>query len=374
MGSRTRDVPLESPYARTNTKVPVPRPVSPLHACLVIACAMHVTASLALAHVHRERAPATRARAESSGEVAIEEMLAPELEPTVAKPDVAEPHDPDTRAASRELTGSHPSLAGAIAATPLGSARADTPSDVLARSSATSSNDADGWTLQTTRGAPNLWAGATGSLTEPHDLPPRANAGEARRGSRTGGLVEGLDASDSAKGLGRGGPVLSAVEDAAHSADAPGEGFAEYEVVVRRAGPIDVFLLRSNDDRDKWLEITPAIREGVSARHVLIPEGSSGMRFVVHVDAVVQFPDGKRRADLGNKTIATTGWGGKDAPGLSSPGVPMVGGGHTGKVCSVGAAVAPGFVMLGGACSPENVGSPAVRMVHGRVLSESRID
>jgi hypothetical protein len=98
------------------------------------------------------------------------------------------------------------------------------------------------------------------------------------------------------------------------------------------------------------------------------------MRFVVHVDAVVQFPDGKRRADLGNKTIATTGWGGEYVPGLSSPGVPMVGVVHTGKVCSVGAAVAPGFVMLGGACSPENLGSPAVRMVHGRVLSESRID
>jgi hypothetical protein len=166
--------------------------------------------------------------------------------------------------------------------------------------------------------------------------------------------------------------VLSAVEEAAHSGDAPEEGVAEYEVVVRRAGPVDVFLRGGSDER--WARLAPAIRAGVSARHVFIPDGTSGMRFVVRVDASMRFPDGKRKADLGNKTIATTGWGGKDEPGLSSPGVPMVGVVHTGKVCSVGAAIAPGVIVIGGACSVENIGLDAVRVVHGRVVSESRVD
>jgi hypothetical protein len=241
--------------------------------------------------------------------------------------------------------------------------------------SATGLESAEGWTLQVApRGALDLFAGATASLTPPFDAPPLMKPSDARTGSRSGGLTEGLDASDRAKGLGRGGPVLSAVEDAAHSADAPEEGMADYEVVVRRTGPIEVYLLGARADRDEWDRITPAIREGVSSRHVFIPDGASGMRFVVHVDAAMRFADGKRRADLGNKTFASTGWSGKNEPGLSSPGVPMVGVVHTGKVCSIGAAVAPGMVVLGGACSVENIGTPAVRVVHGRVVSESRID
>jgi hypothetical protein len=150
------------------------------------------------------------------------------------------------------------------------------------------------------------------------------------------------------------------------------DGFAEFESVVPLAGKIEVALRRGGSDGEKWSDIIPLIRDGVAARHVFIPEGTRGMRFVVRVEAAMRLPDGKRLRDLGNKTFASSGWGWKDEPGLSSPGVPMVGAVHTGKVCSVGAVT--GLLVLGGGCSLENIGSHAARVVRGRVLSESRVD
>jgi hypothetical protein len=52
----------------------------------------------------------------------------------------------------------------------------------------------------------------------------------------------------------------------------------------------------------------------------------------------------------------------------------MVGVAHTGKVCSVGAAAAPGMVLLGGSCSVENIGAHPERVVHGKLVAESRLD
>jgi hypothetical protein len=351
---------------------------NPLSACLVLAGLMHATASLVLWHVRlREYAPEPRqATAEPPNEVMIEEVPAPELEPTATRADRAEERDEEQRAASVGMVGTHASLGNGLAALTVSRTEAGgAPSDLLTQNpSVERSQSADDWAFHATVSAPNLFAGASPFLAKPLEAPPRANPSAVHAGSRTGGLVEGLDARDVRKGLGRGGPVLSAVEEAAHSADAPTEGFAEYEVIVRRTGSVEVFLLRANDNREKWAEIRPTIKEGVSVRHVVIPSGASGMRYVVRVDAVLQFPDGKHLADLGNKTIATTGWGGKEEPGLSSPGVPMVGIVHTGKVCSIGAAITPGMLVLGGGCSLENIGRPAVRMVHGRVMSESRVD
>jgi hypothetical protein len=99
------------------------------------------------------------------------------------------------------------------------------------------------------------------------------------------------------------------------------------------------------------------------------------MRFVVHVDAVVQWPDGKRPSKMGTKAVVQTGEVGSSEshPGLDFTRVPMVGVYHAGKVCSGGVALTPGMLMAGGACSPENVNQPAARIVHGRVVSESRL-
>ena len=192
----------------------------------------------------------------------------------------------------------------------------------------------------------------------------------------TGGLVDGLDAHDRELGLGRGGPVLSAVEEAVRNpGETPPEGKADYEVVVRKGGSVKVSLLDSSDSRSSWEGIMKDIERGVSARTVRLPESAAGMRFVVHVDAVVQWPDGKRPATVGTKPIAQTGEVGSSEshPGLDFTRVPMVGVYHSGKVCSAGVAVTPGMLMVGGACSPENIGQAAARVVHGRVVSESRL-
>ncbi len=332
---------------------------------------MHVTAALALLHVHRRELIDGVVRAKPSGQVSqvsIEEVPAPEVEAAIAHPDGVAPADSETRGTSTEVGRGRNAFAHVTP--PRREAPSGPSSDGLVLAPG---GVGDGWTFQAIQVAPDLFAGldsVTPAPDAPRDRPPGAHDGV----SRTGGLIEGLDASDRERGLGRGGPVLSAVEEAAHSPDAPAEGFAEYEVLVRPGGSVDVVLLRDSNDRHAWAQIAPAIREGVSSRHVFIPRATSGMRFVVYVEAAIQFPDGKRPADFGTRTFTSTGWGGKYEPGLSSPGVPMVGAVHTGKICSFGAAITPGMVAIGGACSPENIGVPAARVVHGRVLSEARAD
>ena len=168
--------------------------------------------------------------------------------------------------------------------------------------------------------------------------------------------------------------MLTAVEEAARiPGESAPEGHATFEVTVHRSGGVNVAVRNATDG--SWESLRDAIVRGVSAKHVTLPSNANGMRFVIVIDARVQWPDGKRPADVGTKPLLSMGPGSKTPhePGLSFQNVPMVGVVHHGKVCSIGGAIYPGYVAIGGACSPENIGQPAARIVHGRIESEARL-
>jgi hypothetical protein len=180
-----------------------------------------------------------------------------------------------------------------------------------------------------------------------------AEAPPARGISKSGGLVEGLDQADFAKGQGRGGAVLASVEAAARSNDAPTIGRVVFDVTVDRANVVTVSVVSASEDFRGWSNLAGAIATGVRSRKTRIPPGAQGLRVRVEVDAAVKYPDGR--------DVRSTG-------GFVDPEHLTIG--TQGKVCGIG--LNP--LGISGGCSPENIGGVAARIVHGRVLGESRLD
>ena len=171
--------------------------------------------------------------------------------------------------------------------------------------------------------------------------------------SRTGGLIEGLDQADFAKGQGRGGAVLASVEAAARSNDAPMTGKVIFDVTVDRQNVVTVAVVSASEDFNGWSNVAGAIATGVRSKHTRIPSSARGLHVRVQIDAAVKYPDGR--------DVRSTG-------GFVDPEHLTIG--TQGKVCGIG--LNP--VGIAGGCSPENIGGVAARVVSGRVLGESRID
>jgi hypothetical protein len=180
-----------------------------------------------------------------------------------------------------------------------------------------------------------------------------AEAPPARGVSRTGGLIEGLDQADFAKGQGRGGAVLASVEAAARSNDAPMTGKVIFDVTVDRQNVVTVAVVSASEDFNGWSSLAGAIATGVRSRHTRIPPSARGLHVRVQIDAAVKYPDGR--------DVRSTG-------GFVDPSHLTIG--TQGKVCGIG--LNP--LGISGGCSPENIGGVAARVVSGRVLGESRLD
>jgi hypothetical protein len=180
-----------------------------------------------------------------------------------------------------------------------------------------------------------------------------AEAPPARGVSRTGGLIEGLDQADFAKGQGRGGAILASVEAAARSNDAPMTGKVIFDVTVDRQNVVTVAVVSASEDFNGWSNLAGAIATGVRSKHTRIPPSARGLHVRVQIDAAVKYPDGR--------DVRSTG-------GFVDPDHLTIG--VQGKVCGIG--LNP--LGIGGGCSPENIGGVAARVVSGRVLGESRID
>ncbi|WP_394840998.1 hypothetical protein LZC95_28470 [Pendulispora brunnea] len=198
--------------------------------------------------------------------------------------------------------------------------------------------------LGTARGPAILAPGGAATAEPPADERP----------SRTGGLVEALDAEDAARGFGRGGPVKLAVEAAARTTDAPTVGKATFDVAVNGDGSLHVTLLSANTDYEGWNRITQAIRSHLGRKRVRIPPGAKGLHVVVEVEAKEQFPDGTSPSSLGGKVGI-----GPAGPAAS----------YRGKVCRATISLAG----ITGGCSPENAGVAPTRMVSSRIVKETRL-
>jgi hypothetical protein len=198
--------------------------------------------------------------------------------------------------------------------------------------------------------------------------------------STSGGVVEGLDARDAALGLGRGGPVISALENAVAGSDAPFEGAATFDVGIDTSGHVSVALLESSVASPGWARVAAAARAAIDPSRVRIPPGARGWHVVARVEAKVQYPNGADPKKMGTHVEASPGKLVEDkarphahAPPIVLEKVPGVTLAHAGKVCTVRITLGLTPVPISGGCDPSNIGMNPLRVVHGHIVSEGRL-
>jgi hypothetical protein len=258
----------------------------------------------------------------------------------------------------------------------------------------------------------DLRAATTPDLVTPHGEKPAT-------ASRTGGVAEALAAHDVELGMGRGGPILAAAESAARESDLHASGVAVLDVAVRTDGAVVARVTHADGDSDAWARVAESVARSLDAKRIRIPPGSRGWHVVVRIEAKVQFSDGRDvrslqgpRSSLAPSVLSNAIEGKQAERGSSTePGGPDHVGGPTelppaggalgrhqpsnsgaaavqgiaqrvlptptlsvrGKSCSAALTVTPLGVGLGGGCSLENIGTPATRIVSGRIVSEGSI-
>ncbi len=341
-----------------------------LRVALVLACALHAGA---LATVRRT---ASRAAAPAAaGDVArleIDVEAEPEAAPTSAGAGAVAVATPEPRSRG-QLAGARPAEAPSALAPPAATAATGADGVVTAPREASG----EGWSIRTTtvdlgigihpntRPLLALGAGA--------EAPPAGSAGPSaapRTASRTGGLVEALDAADVAHGLGRGGLVNTAVHDAAQASSVMGK--AIFAITIDGAGKVTVGVSSATEDEIGWAGLSETIRASVAARaergQMRLPPG--GLRIAVETEAKEQYPNGAKPKDMGTKGVAKgpSVTETKERVDLHLPELAVV---HRGKVCAVGVSLIPPFV--GGGCDPSNIGAVAQRIVTARIVSETRL-
>jgi hypothetical protein len=185
-------------------------------------------------------------------------------------------------------------------------------------------------------------------------------------------MAEGLDAADVARGLGRGGLMRSAVENAVRTSSVM--GIATFSIRVESSGMVSVALTNASADTPAWARLSEAIKNDVASRRseLRLPPGAKGLDVVVRAEAREQFPDGRSPKSLGNRVEGTPG-SIKETKERIDIKLPSVTFAHVDKVCAAGLHVGLDGVGIGGGCSPENAGTVPVRIVTTRIEREMRL-
>jgi hypothetical protein len=211
--------------------------------------------------------------------------------------------------------------------------------------------------------------------------------------SSTGGLQEGLEASDRKLGIGPSGRVASALFQAAHAPDAPETGTALFNVTVLRTGAVEVTLGETSDRR--WQAVAAHAAEALRQSPPRIPPPREGYRLTLRITAEETMPNGlkrkqlhgarlevdlprfrdqraaEREIELKNPTVGV----GPDQQNfrgspiiMDLPGVYVTG---VGRVCSYRFGVTITGLLLQGGCDPANAGAKLQRMVRTEVREQS---
>lgn len=191
-----------------------------------------------------------------------------------------------------------------------------------------------------------------------------------------GGLNRALTARDRELGMGRGGPVLAAVEQAIRDGNGP-DGKATFVVRVDRNGTVDVNLRTAERNPQSWRELAAGIQAQMKkARPIRFAPKSDALEVTIQVEADLRWPDGRRVEDTSKPGgfYAEPGIlaAGQKKPVAAGKGaLPDVGFEAHGKICDLRISLAT--LSIGGGCSPENAGVAARRVVHGRIVDEQSL-
>ena len=209
------------------------------------------------------------------------------------------------------------------------------------------------WSLRTVQG-PDVLANRQVSL--PPDSTQRYLPDEELDGIGVS-LGQELADADVAKGLGRGGLIVLALEDVTRIGAAPVRGAATFEVVVEAHGSATVSLSEAESDPAAWVRLADDMTRAVSALAVRLRPGARRMLFTVRLDARLQWPSGQDAGPAKAFAQATNFELQKDSMVVKT--VPEVSAGVAGKVCSasvhLGVNAMP--LTLTGGCQPENIGA-----------------
>ena len=194
---------------------------------------------------------------------------------------------------------------------------------------------------------------------------------QAPPAATTGGLAEGLDAADFARGMGRGGPVLAAVHEAARSADAPTFGKATFSVVIGEDGNVDVDVTAASADSKAWERLRPAIVTALFGKPIRVAPRTKGLRVVVQVEASERFPGGGEPTPVSKQGVAIVSSAGKitETKDELKIELPRVGLTYRSRNCGGGILIGPGGATAGAGCQT----GVAMRVVEARIVREERL-
>ncbi|HEX5098578.1 MAG TPA: hypothetical protein VFV94_03730 [Polyangiaceae bacterium] len=211
--------------------------------------------------------------------------------------------------------------------------------------------------------------------------------------SSTGGLQEGLEASDRKLGMGPSGRVATALFQAAHAPDAPETGSALFNVTVLRTGAVEVTLGETTDRR--WQAVATHAAEALRQAPPRIPPPREGYRLTLRITAEETMPNGLRRKQLHGarleveplrfrdqraaerevelkNPVVGVGPDQQDFRGspivMDLPGVYVTG---VGRVCSYRFGISVTGLLLQGGCDLANAGAKLQRIVRTEVREQS---
>ncbi|HET7542439.1 MAG TPA: hypothetical protein VFK05_21365 [Polyangiaceae bacterium] len=211
--------------------------------------------------------------------------------------------------------------------------------------------------------------------------------------STTGGLQEGLEAQDRARGLGPSGQVVTALYHAAHASMAPEVGRARFQVTVLDTGTVEIQVDEASDHFDGWRAVAAEAAEALRHARPRIPEARAGVKLVVELTAEEILPGGTKtnqlhgprpevepprfrstqdaQAELKDRN-PVAGENGQLAAGTKAnvnlPGVYVA---QRGKVCGYRLGWSLLGPVLDGGCDLSNIGARPQRMVRTHVLVET---
>ncbi len=327
---------------------------------------VHAGLFAAMAELEPKAAVRTEPVAQPVGEVALDVL--PDESTTPRSPEPVQPNGrlpplATTKEAARKTGGA--AAEGAIATRETGASGFDPASPGPEASPPPAGSGEGAWTFSPSRPsdvtAPGSMARAVGEIAREATPPPTLDVG---------GLRTALDSHDVSLGLGRGGPVLSALEAASRSMDVPIEGVATFDVAIDRSGHVSVALSDASTSYEAWSKVAAAAGAAVDVTKVRIPPGARGWRVAVRIDAHVQNPDGSRPKDLGSHAEAHGFELSKDSIVMKQvPGFSIA---TSGKVCGIGLSVQLGLPSITGGCNP-GAPMPALRVVSGQIVGEGAL-
>jgi hypothetical protein len=238
------------------------------------------------------------------------------------------------------------------------------------------------------------WLGPAGThgAGVPRETAARAPLVRVAPASTTGGLLEGMEALDRGRAAGPAGPVVTALEQAAHGEGATAFGAARFAVTVLATGGVEVRLERASANEAEWKGVGARAAAALAKNAPRITPPRKGARFVVNLVAEMVMPNGQRLSELHGLRFQavsplpkSTSQGQKDMtdrnPTMASgvtptqerranaelPGVYVA---ERGKVCGYRFGLSALGPLLQGDCDLANVGAKPQRIVHGSVLEQ----